>query len=124
MLGDDHPGAAPVYTHKYAYRGLIPMDRAVEALGDDNAKNGKMHLGRNGHVLTFPVQHGKVMNVVAFKTNEDDWPDAKRLTLPATREQAKEDFKDFGPTIHKIIDMLDSNLDGTEPDVPCQDRPE
>ena len=111
MLGENHPGAAPVYTHKYAYRGLIPMHDAVAALGEDYAMNGKMHLGKDGHILTFPVQHGKVMNVVAFKTNDNDWPDAKRMTLPATKEQATEDFKDFGPTIRKIIDMLDSDLD-------------
>lgn len=41
------------------------MERAVEALGEDNAKNSKMHLGRDGHVLTFPVNHGSMMNVVA-----------------------------------------------------------
>ncbi|KAK4547539.1 hypothetical protein LTR36_000496 [Oleoguttula mirabilis] len=109
--GDDVPGAAPVYTHKYAYRGLIPMQRAVDALGDDNAKNGKMHLGKDGHILTFPVDHGSVMNVVAFHTTSDEWPDAKHLTMPAKKEQAYEDFKDFGPTVHKIIDMLEPELD-------------
>lgn len=109
--GDDVPGAAPVYTHKYAYRGLIPMQRAVEALGDDNAKNGKMHLGKDGHILTFPVDHGSTMNVVAFRTNDAEWPDAKRLTLPTKKEHVYEDFKDFGPTVQKIIDMLEPNLD-------------
>ncbi|KAI6832635.1 salicylate hydroxylase [Hortaea werneckii] len=108
MLGDDHPGAPPVYTYKYAYRGLIPMERAVEALGEDNAKNSKMHLGRDGHVLTFPVNHGSMMNVVA--TTNKDWEHSK-LTVPSQKEQVYEDFKDFGPTVKKIIDMLEPNLD-------------
>ncbi|KAI7539341.1 salicylate hydroxylase [Hortaea werneckii] len=108
MLGDDHPGAPPVYTYKYAYRGLIPMERAVEALGEDNAKNSKMHLGRDGHVLTFPVNHGSMMNVVA--TTEKDWEHSK-LTVPSQKEHVYEDFKDFGPTVKKIIDMLEPNLD-------------
>lgn len=45
LVGRDHPSARPVYTHKYAYRGLIPMDKAVEAIGDENARNSKMHVG-------------------------------------------------------------------------------
>lgn len=44
MLGDNHPAIPPVYTHKYAYRGLIPMPKAIEALGKDNAQNAKMHV--------------------------------------------------------------------------------
>jgi len=111
MLGDGHPGASPVYTYKYAYRGLIPMQRAVEALGEDNAKNGKMHLGQDGHVLTFPVNHGETLNVVAFHTTDKPWPSETHLTLPSQKEHVYEDFKDFGPTVHKIIDMLEPNLD-------------
>ena len=65
--GRNHPSAQPVYTHKYAYRGLIPMETAAAALGDENARNAKMHMGKDGHILTFPVNHGRTMNVVAFK---------------------------------------------------------
>ncbi|EMC92909.1 hypothetical protein BAUCODRAFT_266173 [Baudoinia panamericana UAMH 10762] len=111
MLGEDHPGAAPVYSFKYAYRGLIPMQRAVDALGEDNAGNSKMHLGQDGHVLTFPVDGGNTMNVVAFHTTREQWPDVKHLTMPSKKEHVYEDFKDFGPTVQKIIDMLEPNLD-------------
>ncbi|WPH02183.1 Hypothetical protein R9X50_00503800 [Acrodontium crateriforme] len=111
MLGQNHPGAKPVYTHKYAYRGLIPMEKAIEALGEQNAKNAKMHLGRDGHFLTFPVQGGKTMNVVAFRTKSDPWPDQSRMTKPSTKEAAFADFKDFGPTVQKIIELLEPNLD-------------
>ncbi|KAK1818242.1 hypothetical protein LTR12_007394 [Friedmanniomyces endolithicus] len=109
--GDDKPGAAPVYTYKYAYRGLIPMQRAVDELGEDNAKNAKMHLGQDGHILTFPVNHGETMNVVAFHATEDDWPDARHLTRSMEKKHVYEDFKDFGPTVQKIIDLLEPNLD-------------
>ncbi|KAK0247641.1 hypothetical protein B0A54_15791 [Friedmanniomyces endolithicus] len=109
--GDDKPGAAPVYTYKYAYRGLIPMQRAVDELGEDNAKNAKMHLGQDGHILTFPVNHGETMNVVAFHATEDDWPDARHLTRSTEKKHVYEDFKDFGPTVQKIIDLLEPNLD-------------
>ena len=109
--GDDKPGAAPVYTHKYAYRGLIPMQHAVAELGEDLAKNSHMHMGQDGHILTFPVNKGATMNVVAFYTAKDEWPDAKHLTKPTEKKHVYEDFKDFGPTVQKIIDLLDPNLD-------------
>lgn len=44
IVGMDHPSAYPTYTHKYAYRGLIPMDKAVEVVGEERAKNACMHV--------------------------------------------------------------------------------
>lgn len=42
MVGEDHAAAKPVYTHKYAYRGLIPMGQAVQVLGEERAVNASM----------------------------------------------------------------------------------
>lgn len=39
IVGDNHPAAKCVYTHKYAYRGMIPMKDAVDALGEERATN-------------------------------------------------------------------------------------
>ncbi|WVW85586.1 hypothetical protein I302_107624 [Kwoniella bestiolae CBS 10118] len=111
MLGEDHPGSSPSYTHKYAYRGLIPMDKAVQALGEDLAQNAKMHMGHDGHVLTFPVDHGETMNVVAFRTNSDPWPSSDKLVLPSEKSHVRQDLANFGPTVQKIIDILDPKLD-------------
>lgn len=44
IVGADHPSAYPTYTHKYAYRGLVPMDKAVEVVGEERAKNACMHV--------------------------------------------------------------------------------
>jgi salicylate hydroxylase len=93
-MGADHPCTPPVYTHKYAYRGLIPMEKARKELGDDLAQNAKMH-----------------MNVVAFKVDPGQWPSDTKLTLPSERSHVLKDFKDFGATVHKIIDLLEPNLD-------------
>jgi salicylate hydroxylase len=38
ILGENHPAAHPVFTGKYAYRGLIPMDDAVRLMGDELGK--------------------------------------------------------------------------------------
>ena len=62
LLGTDHPAAHATYSGKYAYRGLIAMEKARELLGDELAMNSQMYFGRHGHVLTFPIEKGKTMN--------------------------------------------------------------
>jgi salicylate hydroxylase len=44
IVGKDHPSAHPSYTHKYAYRGLAPMDEAIKAVGEELALNSCMHV--------------------------------------------------------------------------------
>lgn len=111
MVGENDPRAHPQYTHKYAYRGLIPVEKAIEALGEDLAVNAHIHMGKDCHLLTFPVNHGKTMNVVAFVTNPDSWPSSEKLTLPSKKEHVYRDFKHFGPTIQHIINLLEPDLD-------------
>ena len=62
VLGSDNPAAYPRFTGKYCHRGLIPEEKAVPLLGGELARNKNMYLGRHGHILTFPVQHGKKVN--------------------------------------------------------------
>ena len=44
VVGSSHPSAHPTYTHKYAYRGMLSMEKAVEALGEERARNSCMHV--------------------------------------------------------------------------------
>jgi salicylate hydroxylase len=37
MLGEDNPESYPQYSHVYAYRGLLPIGKASEALGKETA---------------------------------------------------------------------------------------
>lgn len=50
IVGPDHPSAHPVYTHKYAYRGLAPMEQAIEAIGEELALNSCMHVSGRYHL--------------------------------------------------------------------------
>ena len=102
VLGKDSPYLQPVFTGKHAYRGLIPMDKAVAALGEDKARNRIMFLGVGGHMLVFPVAEGRIMNVVAFSTTktgtwEGDW------VKPMKKEDMAADFEGFGEDCQKII---------------------
>jgi salicylate hydroxylase len=62
LLGKDDPASKAVFSGKYAYRGLIPMDDAVDLLGEEVARNSQMFLGYHGHLLTFPIEKGRTMN--------------------------------------------------------------
>lgn len=44
LLGANHPATHPSFTHKYAYRGLVPMDKAIDAIGEELASNSCMHV--------------------------------------------------------------------------------
>lgn len=44
MFGAKHPCAFPSYTHKYAYRGLVPIGDAIAAIGKERAENACMHV--------------------------------------------------------------------------------
>lgn len=49
--------------------------------------------------------------MVAFKTNSEPWPDAQRLTRPAKRERALEDYEGFGPNVIKLLNLTKPDLD-------------
>ena len=62
ILGPKNPAAHAVFTGKYCYRGLLPMDKAVPVLGDELAKNNTLYIGHHKHIIMFPVQKGRTMN--------------------------------------------------------------
>jgi salicylate hydroxylase len=68
-------------------------------------------MGTGRHVLTFPINHGAVLNLVAFVTTDKDWPDYSRSTLPATREEAIKDYEGFGPNVMKLLEIVEPSLD-------------
>ncbi|KIM99997.1 hypothetical protein OIDMADRAFT_125866 [Oidiodendron maius Zn] len=107
LLGKDHEAAHAVFSGKYAYRGLIPMETAVNALGDELARNPQMYMGHHGHVLTFPIEKGKTMNVVAFRTKLDGkWPE-KDWILPSKKEDMTKDFMGWDDRVMNIIYLME-----------------
>ncbi|KAK9311550.1 hypothetical protein V1524DRAFT_450245 [Lipomyces starkeyi] len=105
-LGKDNPAAYPTFSGKYAYRGLIPMDKASKSLGDALARNSQVYVGHGGHVLTFPVEQGKTMNVVAFQTKTDgDWKD-NAWVKPVEKQVMLTDFDQWGSSVKSIISLV------------------
>lgn len=110
IFGSENPVSRPNYSHKAAYRGLIPMDKAVEALGEYKAKNQHMHIGPKAHVLHFPVVNQTMMNVVAFVSDSEKWPDDNKLDVLANRADLEVAFSDWGLPVRSIIQFLPEQL--------------
>jgi salicylate hydroxylase len=106
LFGVDNPVSYPHYTHKIAYRALIPMPLAISRLGKSLALNQHMYGGPNAHLLTFPVAKQKLMNVVAFVSDPNEWPLERSMTQPARKEEIVDAFRCWGPTVREIIDLL------------------
>jgi salicylate hydroxylase len=104
LLGPGDPAAHAVFTGKYCYRGLIPMDQAVKAVGEQMATNSQMYLGNHGHMLTFPVRGGKIMNVVAFSSAKE-WED-KEWVVHAERDKMYLDYEGWGGNVRKILHLM------------------
>ncbi|KAK3901228.1 hypothetical protein C8A05DRAFT_45078 [Staphylotrichum tortipilum] len=104
--GENVQAAKCSYSGKYAYRCMIPMAKAVEAVGSNRAGVSSLWMGHGRHVLTFPVGEpgpDQLLNLVAFVTDSSKtWPsaDARSLTLPTMRDDALRDFEQggFGPS--------------------------
>lgn len=103
VLGDPDATAA-VFSGKYAYRGLIPMTKAVEIMGPIVPKSAQMYLGYHGHLLTFPIANGTIMNVVAF-SSRSEWVE-KDWVVKTPREEMLDDFKHWGATVQSIMEHL------------------
>jgi salicylate hydroxylase len=107
VLADEPSAAEPVFSGKFAYRGLITMDKAVAALSERLARNGHHHLGYDGHVLHFPIDHGKTMNVVAFRTKVDwIWEDGEWV-VPTSKEEMRKDFEGWNDSVHAILSLME-----------------
>lgn len=87
------------------------MEKASSVLGEEKTDTRYMYLGPNGHALTFPVASGKLLNVVAFTTDPDEWPHGEQFTAPASKADAISAFEPFNLTVRSIIEMLPDNLD-------------
>lgn len=111
ILGQDNPASYATYTHKVAYRALIPMDKAIASVGLNKAKNQHMHIGPKSHLLHFPVANQTLVNVVAFDTDPHPWTNSEKLVIPATREEVQNVFKSWGATVRAIVDLFPENLD-------------
>ena len=110
IFGADHPASDAQYTHKVAYRGLVPMDRAVEVLGPWKAGNFHHHVGPGAHLTHYPVANNTVLNVVVFLSDPNPWPDNKRMEVEGSREDVLTGLDGWHPTVLNLVKLLPDKL--------------
>lgn len=100
MLG----GYEAVYSGKYAYRKVIPMAKAVAAVGEE-VQNRTIYSARGGHILMFPIKGGQLLNLVVFRDSEGQpWTDNKWV-IPSTREEILKDFEMWGQKCTNLLEV-------------------
>ncbi|ETI20207.1 hypothetical protein G647_08241 [Cladophialophora carrionii CBS 160.54] len=106
LLGEDNPDAKPKYSGEFGYRSLVPMDKAVDVLGEDFAKNGNVNIADGALTTTYPVEKGTMLNVVAAR-DQPTWDDANWV-VPANKQMVEEEFKSTGPQMQKVVSLLEN----------------
>ncbi|KAK0631395.1 hypothetical protein B0T14DRAFT_419931 [Immersiella caudata] len=85
--------AVPTFSGECAYRALVPSDIMISTMGFERAMNGQCVIGPGGTITTYPVEHGKSVNVVAIRTRPGSEWNSPSWLAPATTEDLREDFK-------------------------------
>jgi 2-polyprenyl-6-methoxyphenol hydroxylase-like FAD-dependent oxidoreductase len=99
QIGGD---AKPFFAGVAAWRGLVPMDRLPAGIERDVGTNW---VGPGGHVITYPVRRGELLNFVGIFEGES-WS-VESWTERGTREACHGSFAGWNDEIHTIIDNLD-----------------
>ncbi|MGQ7819063.1 salicylate 1-monooxygenase [Metapseudomonas furukawaii] len=107
--------AAPRFTGTCAYRGMIDSLRlreAYRAAGVDEhlVDVPQMYLGLDGHILTFPVKQGRIINVVAFISDrsrpDPQWPADAPWVREASQREMLDAFAGWGDAARVLLECI------------------
>jgi salicylate hydroxylase len=93
----------PHYTGIMAWRGLIPMQALPREL---QRPVGTNWVGPGGHVITYPLRRGSLMNFVGFAEHAD-WFEESWSTA-GTNDECARDFVGWHPLIQTMIGKIDT----------------
>ncbi len=106
----------PRFTGSVAYRGLVERDALRErfrAAGLDQhlLDVPQMYLAQDGHILTFPIKQGRILNIVAFLTTQPRaavWPADQPWVRNASRAEVGAAFADWGLAARTLVAAIES----------------
>ena len=90
------------FTNDVAYRALLPMRKAEQAVGHDLAHNAQLYLFPGGHILTYPVDRHEAVNVIGV-VKKESWEHESWLLKDVQSELVDSDFQAAGDHIKKLI---------------------
>ncbi|KAI4194619.1 MAG: hypothetical protein LQ350_007674 [Teloschistes chrysophthalmus] len=106
LLGEDHPAAKPVFTGAVAYRGLVPMDAAIEKVGAEIAQNSIMLCGPGKATISYPIDFGKTANMVLMDYEYPKWENEKWI-VPCEHSELVRLMDGWGPAAQGLVELLD-----------------
>jgi salicylate hydroxylase len=110
-----HPIVAPQFSGTCAYRGMIDSDELRTAyrahdLDEHLIDVPQMYLGLDGHILTFPIKKGRLINVVAFVSDRSSpeplWPQDKPWVRETSQAQMLEAFSSWGDAVRVLLECI------------------
>ncbi|MHA3117055.1 salicylate 1-monooxygenase [Acinetobacter sp. ANC 4635] len=113
---DSHqlPRVNPQFSGTWAYRGIIKFQdfkQAIEKLGNDVeiADVPQMFLGKDKHILTFPIRQGEEINIVAFNSDRTQTvlPENTPWTSPVSKQQMLDDFSDWSDSCQALLNLIE-----------------
>jgi salicylate hydroxylase len=103
LFGCETPANRAVFTDMYAYRGLVNMEDAVAAVGEELAGNSQVYMARDGHLVTYPIESGRVLNVVAFLKHPGGGWGHEKWVKDSSQEGLMKDVDGWGPWARGIV---------------------
>jgi len=95
-------GARATFTGFMAWRGVVPMQRLPERL---RQRFGMTWIGPRGHVVTYPLRRGELLNFVTA-IERDDWL-IESWSEAGTVEECRRDLAAWHPDVLAIVDAID-----------------
>jgi len=95
--------AKPQFTGLMAWRGIAAVERLPAELRRPVGTNWH---GPGGHVVTYPLRRGTLLNFVGV-VERDDWR-SDSWTEQGTKAECAADFRGWHPLVHAIIANLDA----------------
>ncbi|MFW1689878.1 salicylate 1-monooxygenase [Acinetobacter ursingii] len=106
--------AHPQFTGTWAYRGIIQYQdfkQALEQAGLDVqiADVPQMLLGKDKHILTFPIRRGEQINIVAFKSDrsQNTLLEGTAWMQPVDQHTMLADFSDWSESCQILLKLIE-----------------
>jgi len=90
------------FTGFMAWRGVVPMERLPARL---RQRHGMSWIGPHGHVVTYPLRRGELLNFVTA-IERDDWL-IESWSEAGTVEECRRDLARWHEDVQAIVDAID-----------------